>query len=126
MCISPLIPPIICNVVQWAPRDLNPQCILRDGFTARLLQPICIETRNNNGGSQGNRTLVSVSNHICIWAGIEPASVLPAQENHLLPLADKEGLEPSTFPLTAGCSTIELLTNNVLQWAPLDSNQQCI
>lgn len=29
---------------QWVGRDLNPQCILRHGFTDRLLQPICIPT----------------------------------------------------------------------------------
>ena len=32
--------------IWWAEQDLNLQCILRHGFTVRLLQPICISTQN--------------------------------------------------------------------------------
>ena len=34
------------NIIWWAEQDLNLQCILRHGFTARLLQPVCISTQN--------------------------------------------------------------------------------
>lgn len=33
-------------IIWWAEQDLNLQCILRHGFTVRLLQPICISTQN--------------------------------------------------------------------------------
>lgn len=33
--------------IWWAEQDLNLQCILRHGFTVRLLQPICISTQKN-------------------------------------------------------------------------------
>ena len=32
-------------IIWWAEQDLNLQCILRHGFTVRLLQPICISTQ---------------------------------------------------------------------------------